>query len=228
MLIVWKGASEKINLSGSEIAGCVLGVAGGVALLISIFFLPYLWRKVIHGDWPLRWYNIPQGPLLLKRGEVPPRPEGVQDIKDFYAGHRTKEEIEAERMRAQQTDPDDIEKAPYVSDADSPVTSPAIKAKQASSPKEAELLEEPKRKRPEGPVHSPAVLFYFAKRAFFHGVEQDVVSAQKKQDFLSGNVDEREAHAAHYDNRAEYMYSFLQVMTAATASFTHGANDVSK
>lgn len=36
------------------------------------------------------------------------------------------------------------------------------------------------------------------------------------------------AHAQHYDNRAEYMYSFLQIMTAATASFTHGANDVSK
>lgn len=228
MLIVWKGASERINLSGGEIAGCVLGVAGGVALLVSIFFLPYLWRKVVHGDWTLKWWNIPQGPLLLKRGEVPPRPDGVQDIKDYYAGHKTKEEIEEERLHAQQTNPDDIEKAPYItSDTDSPVPSPDIKAQQASTAKEAKIAEDIKGKRPEGPVYSPAVAFYYAKRAFLHGVEQDVVSAQKKQDFLSGNVDEREAHAAHYDNRAEYMYSFLQVMTAATASFTHGANDVS-
>ncbi|KAB2578227.1 Phosphate permease PHO89 [Lasiodiplodia theobromae] len=226
MLIVWKGASERINLSGGGIAGCVVGVAAGVALLVCIFFLPYLWRKVVHGDWTLKWYHIPQGPLLLRRGEIPPRPEGVQDIKDYYSGHKTKEEIEQERSSGSQSTPDDIEKVPRISsDGETPGPSPNIKAMQKAN--EAEISEEIKGKRPEGPVYSPAVLFYYAKKAFFHGVEQDVVSAQKKQDFLSGNVNEREAHAAHYDNRAEYMYSFLQVMTAATASFTHGANDVS-
>jgi len=50
---------------------------------------------------------------------------------------------------------------------------------------------------------------------------------QNKRSVLSGDVEEIHAHAAHYDNKAEYMYSFLQVMTAATASFTHGANDIS-
>lgn len=227
MLIVWKGASERINLTGGEIAGCVLGVAGGVALLVTIFFLPYLWRKVVNGDWTLKWWHIPQGPLLLKRGEIPPRPEGVNDIKDYYAGHKTGDEVEEERLRAQHNSPDDIEKAPYVtSDTDTPGPSPDIKAKEAGH--EGGIAEDIKGTRPEGPIYSPAVLFYLAKKAFLHGVEQDVVSAQKKQDFLSGNIDEREAHAAHYDNRAEYMYSFLQIMTAATASFTHGANDVSK
>ncbi|CDR99832.1 hypothetical protein [Sporisorium scitamineum] len=39
----------------------------------------------------------------------------------------------------------------------------------------------------------------------------------------------RQMHAAaeKYDNRVEHLYSFMQVMTACTASFAHGANDVS-
>jgi phosphate/sulfate permease len=72
------------------------------------------------------------------------------------------------------------------------------------------------------------VAFYWAKYALFHGVNVDVVNAQKEHNILSGDVEAMHARAEHYDNEAEYMYSFLQVMTAATASFTHGANDVSK
>jgi sodium-dependent phosphate transporter len=34
------------------------------------------------------------------------------------------------------------------------------------------------------------------------------------------------AHAPKYANETEYLYSFVQVITACTASFAHGANDV--
>ena len=33
-------------------------------------------------------------------------------------------------------------------------------------------------------------------------------------------------HAEKYANETEYLYSFVQVITACTASFAHGANDV--
>ena len=34
------------------------------------------------------------------------------------------------------------------------------------------------------------------------------------------------AHATKYPNEVEYLYSFVQIITACTASFAHGANDV--
>ncbi|ETN40066.1 uncharacterized protein HMPREF1541_04341 [Cyphellophora europaea CBS 101466] len=34
------------------------------------------------------------------------------------------------------------------------------------------------------------------------------------------------AHAPKYQNEVEYLYSFVQIITACTASFAHGANDV--
>jgi solute carrier family 20 (sodium-dependent phosphate transporter) len=34
------------------------------------------------------------------------------------------------------------------------------------------------------------------------------------------------SHAKKYSNEVEYLYSFVQVITACTASFAHGANDV--
>ncbi|KAF2091131.1 phosphate transporter [Saccharata proteae CBS 121410] len=228
MLIVWKGASSRISLSGGEIAGTVLGVAGGVALLVVIFFLPYLWRKVVQGDWTLKWWHIPYGPLLLKRGKIPPRPEGVQDIKDYYEGHHGNEQDSVQTHDGHARD--DVEKhaGAHTQPKDSASSADSITnvSPQHDTHNAVDATEKIAGKRPEGPVYSPAVLFYLAKRAFFHGVEQDVISAQSKKDLLSGDADERNQLATHFDNRAEYMYSFLQVLTAATASFTHGANDV--
>jgi sodium-dependent phosphate transporter len=34
------------------------------------------------------------------------------------------------------------------------------------------------------------------------------------------------SHATKYQNEVEYLYSFIQIITACTASFAHGANDI--
>jgi solute carrier family 20 (sodium-dependent phosphate transporter) len=39
-------------------------------------------------------------------------------------------------------------------------------------------------------------------------------------------MDKVYAHAKKYPNEVEYLYSFVQIITACTASFAHGANDV--
>lgn len=80
--------------------------------------------------------------------------------------------------------------------------------------------------RPEGPWNNWSVLWWKAQRIIFRGIEQDVISMQKRSNIFSFDIAEMHARAPRYDNRAEYMYSALQIMTASAASFIHGANDV--
>jgi phosphate/sulfate permease len=222
VLIVWKGGSSRITLTDSEATGVIIGVGAAVALLVAVFFLPWLYRRLIKEDWQLKWYHLFMGPLVLRRGEVPPAPEGYKTVQDYYKGHKTLEELERERANIERAGPSDEESEPAVGE----------EGKEGQVVAASAEVEEPKftliGPRPEGAAFSPAVLFWQFRRFFFRGIDQDVVDLQKKRNILSGDLEMVHAHARHYDNKAEYMYSFLQVMTASTASFTHGANDVSK
>jgi sodium-dependent phosphate transporter len=221
MLLLWKGGSYTVTLTDPQVAGTIVGVGAAWALFISIFLLPWLYRVVIREDWQLRWWHIPMGPLLLRRGEVPPVPEDVTIVKDYYSGHLTKEELDARRAAQR----GDTEVAGAGEPAEKKVASDASETEERDVPvAKVKKLVGPK---PEGAWYTGPVLFWWVKWALLRGVDQDVVNMQSQKSVLSGDVEELHAHAAHYDNKAEYMYSFLQVMTAATASFTHGANDIS-
>lgn len=67
---------------------------------------------MVLGDWQLQSWHILQGSLFLRRGEIPPRPEGVSGVQGYYRGHLTKEELEAKQ--AQEGNTDDVEKHPNV------------------------------------------------------------------------------------------------------------------
>jgi len=218
MLLLWKGGSYTIKLTDAEVAGTIVGVGAAWALFISITLMPWLYRVVICDDWQLRWWHIPLGPLLLRRGEVPP-PSDTQIVKDFYAGHLTKEELEARRAARQ----GDVEATGE--NGEKKVASDASDSGEVERPRApVKKLVGPK---PDGAWYTGPVLFWYVKWALLRGVDQDVVNMQHQKSVLSGDVEELHAHAAHYDNKAEFMYSFLQVMTACTAAFTHGANDIS-
>ena len=51
---------------------------------------------------------------------------------------------------------------------------------------------------------------------------------ESKTNFLTRDISKIHEHTAHFDNKTEHLYSFLQVLTAAVASFAHGSNDAQK
>jgi sodium-dependent phosphate transporter len=97
LLIVWKGGSAKIKLSDEQSVGVAFGVGGAVAVIVAVFFIPFLHRRIIMEDWELKGWEVIKGPLLLRRPQPIPKPEGVPGIRDFYAGHLTADQLEAKR-----------------------------------------------------------------------------------------------------------------------------------
>ncbi|PQK15908.1 hypothetical protein BB8028_0006g02300 [Beauveria bassiana] len=219
MLLIWKGGDYTVALTEAQIPGVIVGVGAGFALLITLFLVPWMYRVVIKEDWQLKAYHIFQGPLLLRRGEVPPPPENFTGIvRNYYEGHMTREELDARRNREAAVVTGDIEgqhdqEKTAVSDI-STEELPKSTHKSLIGPK------------PDGAWYTPSVAFWWLKWVVLRGVDQDIVGSQSEKSVIAGDVEEIHARARHFDNKAEFLYTFLQVMTAAAASFTHGANDV--
>ncbi|KAK0384722.1 hypothetical protein NLU13_7200 [Sarocladium strictum] len=227
MLLVWKGGSIDADLNGAELAGVIVGGGCAVAALVAVFFVPWLYRLIVKDDWQLRWWHIVQGPLLLRRPAPPVQPEGFSGgIKDFYEGHLDKEALAAARAeRAERTREAAQRGEPLAVDAERGETSgsDSDSAQKSGSDGKAGFVGP----KPEGRFYSSgAVLFWYFKWFFLRGVDQDIVGQQSRKSRLARNMEDVHAQGQHFENKAEYLYSFLQVMTASAMSFAHGANDV--
>lgn len=237
MLLLWKGGDYEINLTEDEIPGVIVGAGALFALIITLFFVPYVYRLVIKEDWQLKPWMAIKGPLLLKRGDVPPPPEDFQGpVRNFYDGHLTREELDARRAEAAAAhNPEgDVEaqhekKVVDNNGSDSEVAVPAQQSssgpgfKQAGTYIRENGIIGPK---PEGKWFTGPMLWWRVKWAIFRGVDLDIIAAQKRDGVLAGDLAEVHARATHFDNKTEFLYTFLQIMTASAASFVHGANDV--
>lgn len=234
MLIVWKGVKEDI-LSPQNTIIATFAAAGGTVVLQCIFLMPWLWVRVMREDWTLRWYHVLHGPLILQRPPPPPTPFGFvkPQIKDYYRGHLTAEELDYVRrsetlLQSVQTpngQPPDFAK----DDDDFLLPLPAQPLPSETPPRQMDSNHSSDTfipPRPAGPWNSLPVILWGINRFLLRGIEQDVIGLQKRNVVLKWDLEDMHSRSTHYDNRAEYMYSSLQIVTAAAASFTHGANDV--
>lgn len=215
-----------------QVVGTIFGVALTVAFLITVFFLPYLHRKLVLEDWTMKWYHVFHGPLLLMRGDVPANLDAPRQevVPDYYRGHATKADI----LTTRDLDEESPSPSPAGNNESEHNQQDGRETSLSGRPTAAAGAEEKKEdklsvleKKDLGkwwlPKNIPTTIF----RVLTHGVRQDVVSSQRRSNALSGNINDMHARAARFDNKTEHLYSSLQVLTAATASFCHGANDIS-
>lgn len=149
-------------------------------------------------------------------------------IKDYYRGHLTPEELSYVRasetlLQSVQTNNGD---APLELDKDDDMILPPPAQAPDSPTRPQSVAESFIPPRPEGSWKSFPVIAWRINRVLLRGIEKDVISMQKRNVVLSWDLEDMHSRASRFDNRAEYMFSALQILTAAAASFTHGANDV--
>ncbi|CAF3478616.1 phosphate-sensing transcription factor [Fusarium graminearum] len=220
MLLLWKGGSYEVNLTEEQIPGVIVATGAGWGLLMAIFLVPWLYRIVIKEDWQLKSYHILQGPFLLRRGPVPPTPDNFQGVvRNFYEGHLTREELDERRAARAAALGEDLE----TGNGKKVATESASEEPEPENPYAHKSMIGPK---PNKPWYTGAFMWWAFKFAILHGVDKDIVGSQGEKSVVAGDVEEIHARAEHFDNRTEFLYTFLQIMTAASASFVHGANDI--
>ncbi|KAG9253996.1 putative sodium/phosphate symporter [Emericellopsis atlantica] len=255
--VVYKG-SPNLGLSDKPvwyILTVTFACGGGVGALAAIFFVPFLWVRVVRKDAAVRFYMLPMGPLLLKRpvpveSEVPTVPDyAVIQKEDLLFDD---DSTASPKLHDQGDAPGVLSKQPVVDEKnasiDSEGTQKSYKELQAEARKRfhARLYQ---RRGPLGwamrflrdnPMHDGE--FYELKNlktavirlpalltvALLYGVNYDIHSAQTG---IAGTPEGRRmervyAQAEKYSNEVEHTYSFVQILTACTASFAHGANDI--
>jgi sodium-dependent phosphate transporter len=143
------------------------------------------------------------GPLLLRRGEVPPPPADFKGVvRNFYEGHLTKEELDARRARESQD-----------AEAGQGVVVPGSDKKvvDRNSSNNGEEVTEPTHTttphqsligpKPNAKWYSGAGLWYLFKWLLLGGVDRDIVSSQQDKSIVAGDIEEIHSHATHFDNR---------------------------
>ncbi|KAK5654238.1 hypothetical protein OQA88_7413 [Cercophora sp. LCS_1] len=227
MLVIWKGIQLDIEPTATQILISIFTVAAGATLLQSWFVLPYLWRKVVREDWPLKWYMIWRGPFLLKRSPPPSPPPGISrvNITNYYRGHLTLDELATVRASESLLSSVQSARSPADLEKDTSLILPPPALSPTPPRSRGSPLVPP---RPPGPWYTPRVLLHLINRVLLRGLEKDIISLQKHHptSVLSWDLADMHSHSKRYDNRVEYMYSSLQIITASAASFIHGANDV--
>lgn len=250
--IVYKG-SPNLGLNKKPdwyVASVTMGTGGGVALLAALFFVPYVHAKIIKKDASVKWWHFVQGPLLFRRPAVAEAEQAV--VPNYAVVQEEDDAVESPRTAPGSISGDSTQADKHSDQEKAAINAETTQLtyKEIQEQGEAKLRAKLLKKR--GPLgwamrtlrdnpmgagqiyetHNIKMLF---KRipamitvGLLYGLHYDIHAAQ------SGHAGTPEgarmarvyANAEKYPNEVEHTYSFVQVLTACTASFAHGANDI--
>ena len=241
---------------GWYVAAVTMGTGFGVAILSAIFFVPFVHAKVVKRDYTVKWWMFIQGPLLFKRPAPAdadraaiPNYAVVQEEEHEQSSTRSPGSVgEYDTNKIGDvpiTTPAEENEKKLAAAETTQLTYKELKA-QGEGRLHAKLLKNrgpigwamrTLRDNPMGPgqIYEFHNIKMFAKRlpamivcAALYGVHYDIHAAQTG---IAGTPDGKRmqrvyANAEKYPNEVEHTYSFVQILTACTASFAHGANDI--
>ena len=247
--IVYKG-SPNLGLNKkppSYIAGVTLGVGAGLFVLSAIFFVPFLRARVVKKDHSVKWWMFVMGPLLWNRPS--PATESQTSLVPNYAV--VQKDPDLPTTPVSRSDSEDINTADEKHAPQVIVTETLqVTYKQRLAEGQERLHAKLRKKRGpfgwamrflhenkvrEGEVYELHNMKILISRVpamiivgLLYGVHYDIHAAQAG---IEGTPEARRmervyAHAEKYSNEVEHTYSFVQIITACTASFAHGANDI--
>jgi sodium-dependent phosphate transporter len=262
--VVYKG-SPNLGLNKKPawyIAAVTMGTGSGVCVLSAIFFVPFIYARIIKKDASVKWWMFIMGPLLLKRPVVAeadhanvPNYAVVQDEEEHVSTRSPDSNSEEYNHKAYDDKTTNISGDAITPQAERNVKSldPTVAQnsykeimQQGQDRLNAKLLKtrgpmgwamRTLRDNPLGPgqMYEIANMKTLIKRipativcGALYGLHYDIHAAQSG---LAGTPEGKRmervyAHAKKYPNEVEHTYSFVQILTACTASFAHGANDI--
>ncbi|KAJ5098216.1 hypothetical protein N7532_005217 [Penicillium argentinense] len=236
------------------IVAVTLGCGFGVCLLSIIFFVPFVRARILKKDHTVKWWMFAMGPLLLNRPTPTdaetakvPNYAVVQDDDEDEASTRAgsiHDEKNPHASTASASTTSDKEKQLVATE------SAQLSYKEIMAQSEERHRQKLLRSRGPlgwamrflrdnpmgaGEIYEIRNIITLFKRippmivcGLLYGVHYDIHTAQSG---ISGTPEGERmkrvyAAAEKYPNEVEHTYSFVQVLTACTASFAHGANDI--